>query len=185
MYLVRHGETESSAGHVYSGRAEVPLTDRGREQARQAGARLAGAGVDAVWSSPLDRARETAEAIGAATGAGVRVDPRLTEIDYGELQGLDADRGRERFGAAFEEWRADPFGRPLPGMEPFPDALARARAAVSDALAASDRPVVVGHQGILRLVLVAVGRLEPGEFFSVRLSEAEPMAIAEPAVVPG
>jgi probable phosphoglycerate mutase len=181
---VRHGETERSAGHIYSGQSDVPLTDAGREQARLAGARLADAGIDAVWSSPLCRATETAEAIAAATGAPVTVDDRLIEVDYGELEGFDRDSASERFGAAFEEWRADPFNAPLPGMEPLGDALARARSATHDAVAASACPVLVGHQGILRLVLVALGRFEASEYFSVRLSEADPMEIAEPAVAP-
>lgn len=180
LFIVRHGETERSAGHVYSGQADVPLTEAGREQARLAGERLAEVGIDAIWSSPLSRATETAEAIGRATAAAVRIDERLIEVDYGELEGFDRHSARERFGAAFQEWRADPFNAPLPGMEPLGDALVRARAAVSDAIASSHCPLLVAHQGILRLVLVALGQVEPGDFFSVRLSEGEVMEIEEP-----
>lgn len=182
LYLVRHGETERSARSVYSGRAEVPLTDRGRQQARATAERLVGAGVDAVWSSPLGRATETAEVIARVTGAPLTVDERLTEIDYGPVEGLDRDEARERWGELFSNWRADPYGSPLPGMEPLGDALERARRATADALAAAERPVLVGHQGILRLVLVAVGRIEPGDYFSTRLREAEPIEIPDPAV---
>jgi probable phosphoglycerate mutase len=180
---VRHGETERSADHIYSGQADVPLTDAGREQARLVGERLADVGIDAIWSSPLCRAADTAEAIASATGAPVRIDERLIEVDYGELEGFDRDGARDHFDVAFEEWRSDPFESPLPGMEPLGDALARARSATSDALAGSECPVLVGHQGILRLVLVALGQVEANAYFSVRLSEAEPMEIAEPSVV--
>ena len=182
LYLLRHGETESSASHVYSGQADVPLTDRGRDQARLAGAQLAQAGVDAVISSPLSRAADTAAQVGAATGAPVHVDERLIEIDYGELEGLDRTRGEERFGEAFAQWRSDPFAFPLPRMEPFEDALARAGEATADALAAWRCPVIVGHQGVLRLVLVALGQVERDGFFSVRLTEGEPLRIADPAL---
>ena len=185
LFVVRHGETERSAQHIYSGQADVPLTDTGREQARIAGERLAREGIDAVWSSPLCRATDTAEAISSATGAPVKIDERLIEVDYGDLEGFDRDRAQAHFGPAFEEWRSDPFNSPLPGMEPLGDALARARSATSDALAASERPVLVGHQGILRLVLVALGQVEASDYFGVRLSEAEPIEIATPAVVPG
>lgn len=184
LFLVRHGETDRSADHIYSGQADVPLTAAGREQARLAGARLADAGVDAVWSSPLCRATDTAEEIAKATGAPVRIDERLIEVDYGELEGFDRQRARDHFGGAFEEWRSDPFNSPLPGMEPLGDALARARSATTDVLAASECPVLVAHQGILRLVLVALGRVEANAYFSVRLDEAEPMEIAGPAVAP-
>ena len=182
LFVVRHGETERSAGHIYSGQADVPLTAAGRRQAQEAGERLADAGIDAIWSSPLSRATETAEAIAEATGAPIRVDERLIEVDYGELEGFDRDRAKRHFGAAFKDWRADPFSAPLPGMEPLGDALARARAVTADALSGSERPALVGHQGILRLVLVALGRVEADAYFSVRLSEADPMEIEEPAV---
>jgi broad specificity phosphatase PhoE len=182
LYVVRHGQTERSAGHVYSGQADVPLTAIGRDQARRAGEQLAPAGIDAIVSSPLSRARDTAEAIARATGAPLRVDPRLIEVDYGPFEGLDRQGARDRFGDAFAAWREDPFGSPVPGMEPLGDALARAGRATSDALAASACPVLVGHQGILRLVLVALGRIAPEEYFTTRLAEADPMLITAPAV---
>ena len=163
----------------------MPLTDAERELALLAGERLAGDGINAIWTSPLSRARDTAEAIGTATGAAVNVDQRLIEADYGELEGFDRERAREHFGAAFEAWRSDPFNCPLPGMEPLGDALARARAATADALAGSQCPVMVGHQGILRLVLVALGQVGAETYFSIRLSEADPMEIGSPALAAG
>jgi probable phosphoglycerate mutase len=167
---------------AYSGRLDIPLTDTGREQARQAAAALAGAGVDAVVTSPLARARETAQAIADATGAPLTVDERLTEIDYGSFEGLDRAGARAQLGQAFEDWRDDPFGAPVPGMEPLPAALERASAATADALAAHAHPVLVGHQGILRIVLVALGELAPADYFTRRLQEAEPVVIHRPVV---
>jgi probable phosphoglycerate mutase len=183
VYLVRHGQTDRSVRMIYSGRADIPLTATGIEQARLAAERLAGAGVDAVYTSPLIRAQETGRAIARTIGAPLVVDQRLIEVDYGPIEGLDRPGARERFGERFEAWRADPYGSPLPGMEPLGDALARARRATADALAAHDCPVLVGHQGILRLVLVALGRIEPAAYFSTRLDEADPIEIVGPAVL--
>lgn len=182
VHLVRHGQTESSARSAYSGRADVALTDAGREQAQRAAQRLAGAGIDGVFTSPLSRARDTAQAIAHATGAPLTVDERLTEVDYGAFEGLDRAAASERFGAAFDDWRADPFGAPVPGMEPLGVALERARAATADALATCERPVIVGHQGILRIVLVALGELAPQDYFTLRLHEAEPVTVHAPAI---
>jgi len=167
---------------AYSGRCDIALTDSGREQARRAGQRLAQAGIDAVISSPLSRARDTARAIADATGAPLHVDERLTELDYGPFEGMDRARALERLGGAFQAWRDDPFGSPVPGMEPLGDALERARAATADALAGSQRPLIVGHQGILRIVLIALGELAPGDYFVKRLHEAEPLAIEDPQI---
>ncbi|MGH2919538.1 MAG: histidine phosphatase family protein [Solirubrobacteraceae bacterium] len=182
LYIVRHGQTESSARKAYSGRADVALTAEGREQARAAGEQLAGAGVDAVYSSPLSRARDTARAIADATGAPLHVDERLTEVDYGAFENLDRAQALERFGDAFAAWRDDPFGAPVPGMEPLADALDRARAATADALAAAQLPVIVGHQGILRIVLIALGELAQDDYFTKRLYEAEPLTILNPQI---
>jgi probable phosphoglycerate mutase len=180
--LVRHGQTASSARMAYSGRSDIALTDTGRAQAQQAAQQLAGAGVDAVITSPLMRARDTAQAIADATGAPLTVDERLTEVDYGAFEGLDREGAREQVGAPFDAWRADPFGAPVPGMEPLADALERAHAAVADALTAHDHPVIVGHQGILRIVLVALGQMQPEDYFGTRLHEADPLAVADPSV---
>ena len=180
--LVRHGQTERSKVSAYSGRLDVPLTNLGREQAQLAARRLAGEAVDAVITSPLVRARDTAQAIAEAADVPLRVDERLTEVDYGPFEGLDRDGALEKFGTAFSDWRADPFGSPVPGMEPLPEALARAREATAEALAAHEHPVVVGHQGILRIVLVALGEIEPGDYFQTRLTEAEPIVVRAPAV---
>jgi probable phosphoglycerate mutase len=180
--LVRHGQTERSKIKAYSGQLDIPLTDTGREQARRCAASLAGAGIDAVVTSPLVRARDTAQAIADATGAPLTVEPRLIEIDYGLFEGLDRAGALAKFGQAFADWRADPFGSPVPGMETLPAALERARAATADALAAHEHPVLVGHQGILRIVLVALGELAPQDYFTRRLHEAEPVVIAQPRV---
>lgn len=180
--LVRHGQTASSARSAYSGQADIPLTEVGREQALQAATLLAGAGIDAVISSSLIRARDTARAIAAATGAPLTIDERLVEVDYGPFEGLDRDGARAKFRAPFDAWRADPFGAPVPGMEPLADALARARAGTADALARYEHPVIVGHQGILRVVLVALGEIRASDYFATRLNEADPLVVHGPAI---
>lgn len=180
--LVRHGQTARSATSTYSGRLDVALTEIGRAQARRAARQLAGTSIDAVITSPLMRARDTGQAIADAAGVDLFVDERLTEVDYGPFEGLDRDGARSRFGQVYEDWREDPFGAPVPGMEPLPDALARARAATADALAAHDHPVIVGHQGILRIVLVALGEIAPGDYFQTRLHEAQPVVLQHPVI---
>ncbi|MDX6690998.1 MAG: 2,3-bisphosphoglycerate-dependent phosphoglycerate mutase [Solirubrobacteraceae bacterium] len=182
LYIVRHGQTESSMRMIYSGQTDVALTETGRSQARNAGEQLSGIGVDAIISSPLSRALDTAVTIGKATGVDVRVDDRLIEVDYGAFEGLDRPQARERFGDAFEAWRNDPFGATIPGTEQLGDALVRARAATEDALESAQLPVLVGHQGILRIVLIALGRLAPEDYFKQRLTEATPIAIDDPQI---
>jgi broad specificity phosphatase PhoE len=181
--LVRHGQTERSSRGAYSGQLDVPLTSLGREQAQRCAERLAGTDVDAIYTSPLVRALQTAQAVAEASGVSLTIDDRLIEVDYGPFEGLDREGARAKFGQAFDDWRADPFGSAVQGMEPLPAALKRASAATADALGASEHPVLVGHQGILRIVLIALGELEPEDYFSQRLQEAEPLVVTDPAIV--
>jgi broad specificity phosphatase PhoE len=181
--LVRHGQTELSQRSAYSGRIDVPLTAEGRAQARRCAARLAAdTTIDAIVCSPLSRARDTAQAIADATGAPLTVDERLAEIDFGPFEGLDRDEAAARLGRAFEAWRSDPFGAPVPGMETMQQVLERVRPATADALASAEHPVIVAHQGTLRIVLIALGELAPADYFTLQLREAEPVVIAGPRV---
>ncbi|NQV07173.1 histidine phosphatase family protein [bacterium] len=84
VWLVRHGETEWNAAHRIQGVSDVELSDEGRSQAKRLRSQLEGCSFDTVWSSDLVRATETATIIrGEPT-----VDPRLRELDFGDLEGL-------------------------------------------------------------------------------------------------
>ncbi|MDP9188279.1 MAG: histidine phosphatase family protein [Actinomycetota bacterium] len=180
LILMRHGQTEASAHRIYSGKLEIPLTAEGRAQAERAADSLRESGLDAIRSSPLSRARETAEAVARAVGLPVLVDERLREIDYGPVEGLDRAAAEQRFGAAYAAWRGDPFEAELPGMEPLEGALTRAGSATAEALAASRRPLLVAHQGILRLVLISLGRIRRDQYFETFIPEAEPLELEPP-----
>lgn len=94
LLLVRHGETEWSRSGRHTSYTDLPLTDRGREHARALAPLLAGQRVTAAFTSPLQRARETARLIGLGSA---RVDPDLSEWDYGGYEGVTtADIQRTR-----------------------------------------------------------------------------------------
>jgi probable phosphoglycerate mutase len=93
VWLVRHAETEWSRSGRHTGRTNVPLTEAGRERARELGARLGGHAFAAVLVSPLDRARETARLAGLGDPCQVRED--LLEWDYGDYEGITTASIRE------------------------------------------------------------------------------------------
>jgi probable phosphoglycerate mutase len=103
LLLVRHGETDWNAERRWQGHADVPLNDRGREQARALAESLAGERIDAIYSSDLSRARETAETVGARLGVGVTADPDLREVDVGPIEGMTAEET-----GAIVEWQGEP-----------------------------------------------------------------------------
>lgn len=108
LVLVRHGRTEANVDGLLLGRRDVPLDDVGRRQAAAVARALCDQRrrpVDQVITSPLGRARETAEPIAAAAGAPIVIDDRWIELDYGELDGLTTAEVDDQTWAA---WRADP-----------------------------------------------------------------------------
>ena len=153
--LLRHGETPLSAERRFAGRGDIPLTETGRLQAKAAAQRLAArGGVDLIVSSPLQRARLTAEAVAAATGAAVEVDDGWIEADFGEWEGLSYAEAMERWPGEVTAWMKDTSVAP-PGGESFAAAGLRVLAALNRLLARSGpgRVVVVSHVTPMKTVL--------------------------------
>jgi probable phosphoglycerate mutase len=103
LILVRHGETEWNRLGRVQGRTDIPLNDRGREQARATARRLADDRFDAVAASPLSRAAETAQIIADGLGLGsVELVDAFVERDYGEAEGMTGDDIDARWGGRLE-----------------------------------------------------------------------------------
>lgn len=105
IYLIRHGETASNRSRVVQF-PEIPLSQRGLAQARLLGARVADLGITQIWSSDMARARMTAEAVEAATGASLSLDPDLQERNFGDHRGAPyselMEKGIELFAPDYE-----------------------------------------------------------------------------------
>lgn len=155
LTLVRHGETVWHAEHRYAGSSDIPLTARGRQQARWLAEWAERTEFDAIRASPLARARETAEAVARATGLTTPTDERLAELDFGAAEGLTGTEMTDRFGGAREAFVRDPVADHLPGGEDPKQAVERMMACLTALV--SDYPdgrvLVVGHGTIQRLVL--------------------------------
>ncbi len=104
IVLVRHGETDWNRDNRFQGHADPPLNDTGRAQASALAANLAGMALAAAYTSPLRRARETAEVLGDALGLTPVDESSLMEIDVGSWSGLTRTEIAERFPAGFARW---------------------------------------------------------------------------------
>lgn len=151
ILLVRHGQSEWNAQGRWQGTADPPLSAAGRQAAHELGAALTdlASAIDGViWSSPLERARDTAMIIAARLGLDVKIDERLAERSVGEWMGLTNREIDARWPGA----RA--AGDWPDGFEPTASVVARATAALGDIAAMSDdRALVVAHAGIIRSLL--------------------------------
>ncbi len=126
LILVRHGESEWNRTGRYQGQLDAPLSDLGLRQADALAARLARETLDAIYTSPLQRARRTAEAIARYhPNVPFHEDTALLEIHHGDWQGLHATEVRERYAEQLAEWRNFPTRSQMPNGESFSNILKR------------------------------------------------------------
>ena len=144
IYLVRHGATDWSVAGKHTGRTDLSLNGRGREQAQALRGLLQAVKVDAVLTSPLARARETAELSGFA--GRVEVDADLAEWDYGAFEGLRTSEIR----AKQPDW--DLFEDGCPRGETGDDVAVRADRLIARVRALKGNAMLFAHRDILRVI---------------------------------
>ena len=137
FFYLRHGETETNRLGLITGATDIELNARGREQALAAARLIQGLKVDAIYSSPLRRARDTAECVARAVGVPVILVQGIAERGFGELE------GKPRRLLVRE---ATP-----PGGESLTAFTARVLAALAG-MAGGNRPLIVAHSGVFRVL---------------------------------
>jgi len=165
IYLIRHAQTTSSAVDSFNGQHELPLTERGRVQAQALGSRLTGVKFSAVYRSPLDRTRETASLVAPAFAHNLVILPGLTEIDYGEWEGLSSNQAELKWPAEFVAWREDAEHHAPVGGETARRVAERALEALESVRVRHDDSgdpslagpaLVVSHKATLRILACAL-----------------------------
>lgn len=166
FWYLRHGETDWNAQGLSQGNVDIPLNLTGIAQARAAGPLLRNRGITTIMSSPLSRARVTAEIVGEALGLPVTLDTDLREVSWGVQEG-------KQMSAWFTDWFAGTFTPE--GAESFPTLRRRAVSAVNRAVGSPPVVLVVAHGALFRALRAAMG-VEA----NMRTRNAVPMWCAPP-----
>jgi broad specificity phosphatase PhoE len=155
LLLARHGESDWNHTKRWQGFADRPLTERGRRQAQELADRLAGTELDAVYSSDLQRARETAEVVARSKGLDVGTTPDLREVDVGSWSGLTRAEAEARFPEAYARWLQGAEG--WDDGESYEQLSQRVMRAIRTIATAHDdaRVLVVAHGGTIRAIHAA------------------------------
>jgi len=171
--LLRHGQTAMSAERRFAGRGDLPLTKHGGRQSASVARRLAKSGVDIIVTSPLQRARRTAEAVAEATGAAMVVDDDLIEADFGAWEGLTFAEAGRQWPAELAAWLASPDAAP-PGGESFAMVALRVLAALDRLLDAHrhQTAVVVSHVTPIKTLVCRALLAPPEAMFRMNLDVA-------------
>jgi broad specificity phosphatase PhoE len=155
IHLIRHGQTALNARGRFRGRADPPLDEVGREQALAAACAVESAGLTALYSSPLTRARETAEAVARRTSLTIRVMPELIDLDFGRWEGKTPAEAALADPVAFLQFRNHPHNAVIPGGESVVHLKDRLLGALE--LIAKEHPDgtvgAVTHEMVLRVAL--------------------------------
>lgn len=163
LYLIRHGETDWNAEGRIQGHSDTELNLRGLEQARRLAARMPDEGeFTAIYTSPLKRARLTAEMIGNALNLLVTLDPRLLERSLGQLEGLTMSDIRERYPDVHHAWTAGGARPHIPGEESRDDFLHRTTGFLDDLRARhhDGRVLAITHGGTINMLLMVALNLD-------------------------
>lgn len=160
IYLVRHGETAWNASGKFQGHSDVPLSDRGKEQAKAIAQRLALESIDSIYCSDLSRASETADIIAQPHNLKVTSLAELREINFGKWEGLTFDEISEKYGELSTNWWTRPLTTQIPSGERLQEVVKRCSKAINSIVTShsGETVVVVAHGGIIRLIVgIALG----------------------------
>lgn len=171
IYLVRHGATAWNKAKIFRGRRDVPLNEQGRLEAACAASALRQVSLAAVYSSPLSRARETAETVAAGHGLAVIVDEALTDIDYGEWTEYWDAEARWKFGDQYRQWKELPHLVRFAGGESLDDVRRRAAPRLRELARQNPEGTIalVSHRVVLKLLVCEAKGLDNSHFWEVRL----------------
>lgn len=171
IYLVRHGETESNRKGIFRGRLDIPLSETGRTQARDLRSYFEKIAIDEVYSSPLQRAVETAQT--AFPGHMPVTEPWLNNLDLGEWSGKSKGAIKENFPGKWEEWTTRPESIRFPGGEELADVYRRA-GNYWEKITASDTQTVaaVSHRSVVKVMLAYAAGLEHNYYWKFHLDNA-------------
>jgi len=180
LVLVRHGESIWNAEDRFTGWIDVPLSAKGEDEARKAGQLLKGYEFQVSYTSALMRAQDTLAIMMEEMGQDMPVirDAALNERMYGDLQGLNKERTREKYSPEIVHlWRRS-FDVPPPGGEALKDTAARTipfyEAAIVGDLSQGKNVLVAAHGNSNRSIAMALEKLTPEQVVSLEMATGVP-----------
>jgi broad specificity phosphatase PhoE len=180
LLLVRHGRSAWNALGRIQGQVDIELDEEGVQQAQRAAERVKQLSITAIYSSPLQRARVTAEAIGARLNLPVTCDDRLMEYQFGVVSGLTWDELVVQHPELAKHWADDAWTVPIEGSEGRVNFAARVKAVMDDIIAQhpNQEVAVVAHGGtfnvyLARMLGLDLKRRHPFHFGNTSLSSLE------------
>jgi len=154
LYLVRHGETKWNHELRYLGHSDIPLNKTGQKQAKALANHIKGLKVDLILVSDLKRTMQTAKAVNSVLNRELKEEPRLREIFFGEIEGVESKIAKKRYAKELKKWMDDP-DYALPGGESLGEFSRRLTSLLCDVkqMIGVDSIMFVTHNGVIRVLM--------------------------------
>lgn len=174
IILVRHGECEGNIKGMFRGRADFPLNKRGIIQAQDLARELKSFSVKYIYSSPLYRARKTAEAIGQQCGVEIKIEESFNNIELGSWEGRYKKEISQEYPKEWELWINNPEELRVTDMETLYDVQKRAKACLDKLVLEhkGETLAVITHRAVLKPLIAACLNIASPYFWKIHLDTA-------------
>jgi phosphoserine phosphatase len=169
IILVRHGQTPWNKDKIFRGSKDIPLNEQGREEARLAGEWLQGETIHAAYTSPLSRSRDTAQAIAQHHGVEVKNLPGLSDLCYGNWEGLPLAAVKVEYSDLYRQWETAPHMVRFPGGETLAELRGRAWSALQEVTFRHQEQTVLlaAHRAVNKVLIAALIGLDDSHFWRI------------------
>ncbi len=175
IIFLRHGQAKNNTERILAGRTEgVTLTDTGIKQAEQTAELLEHMNISAIYSSPIERAKHTAEIAGKHNSLDVTIDDRLNELDMGKFTGMPYDEIFKSHGNVFMKFYNGELEIAHNGVETFPDVKKRIQGMVDHVIEKhpDENVLLVTHMDPIKAMLSTIVDLSPTNLFELIIANA-------------
>ena len=173
LYILRHGETQWNKEEIFRGTKDIPLNEKGLNQAEMAGLYFKDKPINRILSSPLKRAFQTAQAVGDATGTKIEIVDEFTDINFGIWEGLTVEEVKKTYTSDFELWRRSPEMLSVQGGETLHRVRDRISRGIERHITKDDESVlVVTHRVICKVMVLYLLKIGNEHFWDMKYDPA-------------
>jgi broad specificity phosphatase PhoE len=169
IIVARHGETEWNASEIFRGRRDIGLNDTGIKQAELLGNYLTDLRIEAIYSSPLKRALDTARSVAKHHSLNVNVNPGLLDFNYGAWEGLTHQAVKDKYRELYTRWLKEPHLVNIPEGENLSEVRERAKSLLDRVVSKhSGLVVLVSHRVVNKVMMCFMLGLENSHFWDIK-----------------
>ncbi|RTZ94423.1 MAG: histidine phosphatase family protein [Deltaproteobacteria bacterium] len=174
LYIIRHGQTAWNKEEVFRGTKDIPLNEVGQEEAAALGAYLKDVAFDTLYTSPLSRAVETAQAVGDVAGLAPITEPDLIDLNFGTWQGVSHEKVKKEFPDLYKTWVTTPAQAHFPEGESLNDVLNRVTSLITRLLKKHPEGTVAvfSHRVVCKVLICHLLGLGLDHFWQIEQSTA-------------